>query len=65
VVIDFNVVREVDLMYVFSCLLVGDAFDWFREDIPINSISSLAELLKVFLIKWHCKDIHYIELLVE
>ena len=63
---DFNVVCEIDLMYFFSCLLLaGDSYDWFREDIPVKSISSLAELLKVFLIKWHHKDVHYIDLLVE
>jgi len=64
-VIDFNVVREIDLMYVFSYLLVDDAYDWFQEDVPIKSIASLADLLKVFPIKWHHKDIHYVELLVE
>jgi len=41
-VVDFNVVHEVDLMYAFSCPLADDAFTWFREDVPINSISSLA-----------------------
>ena len=40
-VIDSNVVREIDLMYFFSCLLTDDANDWFQEDVPINSISSL------------------------
>lgn len=65
VVVDFNVVHEVELMYALSFLLAGDAFTWFHEDIPIKSIFSLAELLKVFLIKWHHKDVHYIELLVE
>jgi len=64
-VIDSNVVREIDLMYFFSCLLSDDAYDWFQEDVPINSISSLAELLKIFLIKWHHKDIHYVDFLVE
>lgn len=54
-VTDFNVVHEYNLMYVFVCFLDDDAYDWFLEDIPIKSISSLSDLFKAFLIKWQTK----------
>jgi len=64
-VVDFNRIHEHDLMWVFACLLVGGANDWFLDDLPIKCISSLSSFFHLFLEKWHHGDTHNIENLIE
>ena len=57
ILVDFNVLYEDNMMEMFASTLHGNAYEGYLNSLPNKGITSLSSFLRIFLGKWHTREI--------
>ena len=53
VLLKVDIYHEDRMMEIFAYTLDGDAYEWFFEELPSGSITSLLHFFEIFLKRWY------------